>query len=112
MAPAPPPDPTRQQVDIGWVHGTLAALLTLAYFSLFLFTMTDSRKGPPTAQKLKRNVVYRVCGYTILSVSYKPIAEKIPSLHPVFWLDSLAVEAFGVSWLVKGETILKDKAHR
>jgi hypothetical protein len=35
----------------------------------------------------------------------KPLVER---LTPVFWLESVAVVAFGVSWLVKGETILKD----
>lgn len=29
--------------------------------------------------------------------------------HPVFWLETLALEAFGFSWLVKGETLWRDK---
>ena len=28
---------------------------------------------------------------------------------PIFWFESLALVAFGVSWLVKGEIILKDE---
>lgn len=28
---------------------------------------------------------------------------------PVFWLQSTALVAFGISWLVKGELFLKDK---
>lgn len=117
MAPAAPPKPTQQQVDIGWAHWTLAALLflTLAYFSLFLFTKTDPNRTP-TPRKLKRNIVYRVCGYTILAsillipaVTHTPIADKVQACHPVFWLESLAVEAFGIAWLTKGETILKDE---
>jgi len=28
---------------------------------------------------------------------------------PIFWLEGIAVIAFGVSWLTKGEAILKDK---
>lgn len=123
MAPAPDPMnpkiPTPEQVEIGKVHWTLAALLflTLAYFSLFLFTKTNKEPGSkPTPQKLKRNRVYRVCGIIILAaialipvVMYKPIADKVQALHPVFWLESLAVEAFAFAWLVKGETILKDE---
>lgn len=118
MAPAAPPKRTQQQVDIGWAHWTLAALLffTLAYFSLCLFTKTDPKKTP-TPQKLKRNIVYHVCGYTILAsillipvVTHTPIADRVQALHPVFWLESLAVEAFGISWLTKGETILKDES--
>ena len=30
----------------------------------------------------------------------------------VFWLEALAIVAFGVSWLVKGEAILKDRPGR
>jgi hypothetical protein len=116
---APEPSATPQQVDIGWVHWTFAALLflTLAYFSLCLFTKTDPNKTP-TPQKRNRNIVYRVCGYTILAsillipvVTHTPIADKLQACHPVFWLESFAVEAFGIAWLTKGETIriLNDK---
>jgi hypothetical protein len=28
---------------------------------------------------------------------------------PLFWLEAVAVFAFGVSWLTKGEVILADK---
>ena len=28
-----------------------------------------------------------------------------PLTQPVFWLESLAIWAFGISWLVKGEAI-------
>jgi len=108
---------TSQQKTIGMLHWTLAALLflTLAYFSLFLFTETNPEKKP-TDQKLQRNKVYRACGYTILGsillifVLTRPqIETHVESLTPVFWLESLAVVAFGVAWLIKGETILKDK---
>jgi hypothetical protein len=27
----------------------------------------------------------------------------------VFWLETAAIWAFGISWLVKGETLLRDK---
>jgi hypothetical protein len=30
-------------------------------------------------------------------------------LRPVFWLEALALWAFGASWFVKGETILQDR---
>ena len=36
-------------------------------------------------------------------------ANAVDSLAPIFWLESLAVVAFGVSWLTKGEAILKDE---
>ena len=30
------------------------------------------------------------------------------ALAPVYWLEAIAVVAFGISWLIKGEFILAD----
>jgi hypothetical protein len=101
---------------IGILHLVFAAcfLLTLAYFSLALFRKTDPTKTP-TPRKLQRNRVYTVCGYTILAcVVLAAIAgfvvtdPSVKKLDPIFWLESIAVIAFGMSWLTKGEAILKD----
>jgi hypothetical protein len=32
----------------------------------------------------------------------------LTAFNPVFWLETIAILAFGVSWLTKGEAILKD----
>lgn len=108
---------TSQDKLIGILHLSLAALLflTFAYFSIALFTKTAPDKKP-TCRKLQRNKVYLGCGYIILSciffmvvVAIPPIKTWVARLTPVFWLESVAVVFFGVSWLVKGETILKDQ---
>ncbi len=95
--------------------------LTLAYFSLFLFTKSDGEK---TRKKLQRNFVYKACGYVILlaialiglvglilylELLPEPTVRMVMSLDPLFWLESIAIVAFGVSWFVKGEAILKDE---
>ena len=109
--------PTSGHDLIGILHLTFAALLflTLAYFSLALFTKTNPDKKP-TPRKLHRNKVYRGCGYTILGciflmgvVALPPVKTLVERLTPVFWLESAAIVAFGFSWLTKGETILKDR---
>jgi hypothetical protein len=98
------------------LHRLLAALLflTFAYFCLMLFTKTDPNKTP-TRRKLQRNLVYRVCGYGILAcilviaiVQLPAVKPLVDRFDPVFWFESIAVIAFGVAWLTKGETILKD----
>ncbi len=99
-------------------HVVFATLLflTLIYFSLVLFPKTDPTKTP-TPQKLKRNRLYRICGYTMLVSITLVIPIKMPHgldslLHkyvPVFWLEGVAILAFGVSWLTKGEGILSDE---
>jgi hypothetical protein len=104
---------------IGYVHLAFAALffLTLIYFSLFLFTKTDPNKSP-SRRKLQRNKVYKACGYTmgicillIAIYSFLPdtMASLLEAYKPVYWLEALAVLAFGISWFTKGEAILKDK---
>jgi fumarate reductase subunit D len=98
------------------IHDISAALffLTLAYFSLMLFTKSSGR---PTPQKLQRNRVYRICGYTILAcIILLVVYAKVHFIHlalkdfkPVLILEIIAIWAFGFSWLTKGEFILKDK---
>ena len=86
--------------------------LTLAYFSLFLFTKSA---GSPTPQKRIRNAIYRLCGVGMLcciaaiGVYYAALVNtSLSALQPVFWLESLALWSFGISWFVKGETLFRD----
>ena len=102
---------------IGALHLLFAAgfFLTLAFFSLVLFRKTDPTRAP-TRGKLKRNAVYTLCGYTILVclafivvVAFLSSDSPVKRLDPVFWFEAAAIVAFGVSWLTKGEAILKDE---
>lgn len=108
---------TSHERIIGALHLFFAAcfLLTLAFFSLVLFRKTHADK-PPTPRKVQRNRIYTVCGYAIL-VCVALIAlvmlvfndSPIKRVDPVFWLEAAAIVAFGVSWLTKGEAILRDE---
>jgi hypothetical protein len=112
----PDHDPTHLQVMIGYVHYGFAAafFLTLAYFCLCLFRKTDPVK-PMTPRKIIRNRVYTACGYIILAciallAIYGAFLQNtsMAEVKPVFWLEAIAVIAFGASWLVKGEALLQD----
>ena len=89
------------------IHLVFAGILfgLLAVFSLFLFTQTGDQ--PPTPKKRSRNRVYRICGWVIVAalvaIGIAEIAKPPSAWHSLFWLESVAVVAFGVSWLVKGE---------
>ncbi len=92
-------------------------LLSLVYFALVLFPKTDP-SVPPTPEKLIRNKVYKTCGWIMLVCLlligiYSFFPDNLRSqldaaYHPEFWLESIAVVAFGVCWLVKGQAILQD----
>ena len=93
------------------VHGLFAALLflTLTYFSLVLFPITDQSSPAPRIRH--RNLVYRICGSTMLACIVLIAAInllKIGLPHAVFCLETILIEAFGFSWLIKGQAFLKD----
>jgi hypothetical protein len=104
------------QERVGTAHLTFASLLfiTLAYFCLFLFRTTAADRLV-TRKKLQRNMVYSVCGWAILISILLIIVCKllgqtylIGRLGAMFCFETTALLAFGIAWLVKGETILKD----
>lgn len=112
---APATSPTHGQKVIGIFHLVFAAsfFVILAYIALFLFT--KSAALDPTARKRQRNQVYRVCGGVIiacivllLSLLVVSVPAWIDALHPVYWLETVAVVAFGAAWIVKGELLLRD----
>ena len=110
-------DGTSENAYVYWAHIACAAglFLILAYFSICLFTKTHSSNGP-TAKKKWRNRIYVGCG-TVMLVCLALVALEdllvlsawFPIKPPVFWLETLMLWAFGFSWLVKGETLLKDE---
>jgi hypothetical protein len=109
---------TTEQMVVGYVHLTCAGLffLCMAYFLLALFTRTDPRVTP-TRQKRQRNLVYRVCGIAIVTCLVAMVATDFAlpphvknEIHPLLWLETIAIWAFSLSWLVKGQfLVLKDK---
>ncbi len=115
LFPTAPANPSPEARNIGYVHLTFAGSLfaVLAVIALWQFTKT----GPGTertAQKKKRDLVYRICGIVIavclvlVPIESLVIGAPIQRFQPLFWLEAVAVVAFGVAWLVKGEAILKD----
>lgn len=104
--------------DVSSVHYISAALLfgCFAWFCLKLFVKTSN---PETVNKRKqtRNTLYKTCGYIILAcIGIMGAYHFIGFVHnllnpykPVLVLETIALIAFGSSWVVKGEMILKDK---
>ena len=115
IAPAPPLELPWWHPYLGTIHFFCATALFGGFivFALFLFPKSRrSRKDMP-ADKKARNIVYYVCGLTMLVCM---ITAGIRSRHgkPIFWLESLALEAFAISWLVKGRAswTAKQVVHR
>jgi hypothetical protein len=124
VAVFPPVNPraaqySSMQVKMGFVHAGFAALmfLTLAYLCVFRF-----RKTAPgvvlTRRKRHRNRVYAACGVAIVvsmvGMTSLTLARILEGRHPsqwLFWLESLAMAAFGTAWLTKGGGLWRDNGH-
>ena len=115
--PTTPANPTSANAEtIGAIHLAFAGLLflTLAFFAIFLFTKSAPDR-PVTSRKKRRNAIFRLCGIVIIIcivltavvnvVLPKDLASTIAQYNHVFWLEAVAVVAFGISWLVKGKAL-------
>ena len=99
------------------MHFVFAVLLfsVFIFFSIYLFRKSDTAKGV-NKQKDKRNQVYFICGIimilciagiTLSMLAFEPASIKY---HLVFWFESIALIAFGISWVTKAEFLyLKDE---
>ena len=97
------------------IHLIASALffITLAVISIFLFTKSG---GLVTKEKLMRNKIYKACGYTMLFAilligifQLKIIYPHVREYKPTVSLETIALLAFGFSWLTKGQFLVKDK---
>jgi hypothetical protein len=111
-----PTSPTEHQDIIGNIHliSASAFFILLAGFSLFRFTLTEKEKHL-TKQKLNRNIIYRTCGVLMLAcllsilIYFRFFQSTTAHSNFVFWSETIALIAFGVSWLTKGGTLYPDK---
>ncbi len=109
--------PYKHEPAFGYIHTGAAVLffIVLAVYCLFLFTKHGA--AAPSPQKLNRNTVYKICGYTIIAMLLlmmlvyfsEPIAQLLAPIRPVLTFESIALWAFGIAWLTKGEAWMADK---
>ena len=108
---------TCREQHIAVIHGAAASLLflTLAVFCLVLFRMS-AENVTVTPRKLDRNRVYTICGCIILACMATALGLELrrhfqpagAAPAKIFVPETLALIAFGVAWLIKGELLLKD----
>jgi hypothetical protein len=118
FCPTFPPGPaTPIQHQLGTIHNYFAELffITLALMCLFLFRTTAANRRT-TRNKRRRNLVYTVCGAVMATSGIVDFVchrmRPIPQVGPfgsIFLCEMIALEAFGVAWLVKGRTLLGRK---
>ncbi len=115
--------------NTGWLTGLQSTihflagavfLLSLGYMSFKQFTKTDKTVQPQGSRKHQRDLLYHTCGIIIfaalalvalsdLSVHLNLLSQDFMTQYcVVFWMESVSVWAFGLSWIIKGEVLLKD----
>lgn len=115
LLPTPPDNPGAGYPIVGYLQFAFAALLflTLIFMAFFLFTKSVPNQ-PIGRKKRRRNRVYRACGIAmaltilliiILNVLPADLKSSIDAIKPLFWLETVMIVAFGISWLVKGEAL-------
>ncbi len=103
--------------SVNYIHYTAAALLfsSFAYFSLVLFTKTNPSKAMTQNKKIRNNI-YKTCGIIIVICIaiigvynlVDGLEETFAKYKPTLVFESVALFAFGTSWIAKGEMFLKD----
>jgi hypothetical protein len=86
------------------VHYVSAASLFVSFilFSLWLFPKSDQPPEYWSTDKRVRNAIYKTCGLIMIgAVIWAAIAGLMNKA--IFIQEAIAIEAFGVSWLAKGE---------
>lgn len=106
-----PTDPPGGMANPGWwneatggIHYGAAALLfgSFIYFCFRLFPKSDVPRKEQDMEKRVRNVLYLVCGGGMtVSLALAVIAGR--SGGSIFWQETIALELFALSWLVKGK---------
>ena len=102
------PQPSWWATPLRTVHYVSAVVLFLSFivFAMWLFRKSSFLRNEDRGlEKRWRNTVYLICGSSmILSVLWA--ASSLITDAPIFWPETIAIIAFAVSWLVKGEVDL------
>jgi hypothetical protein len=102
-------NPFRENFHFGAAGVFLCCLAVMAFF---LFTRSNVAKAKRSKAKKAKNVLYRFCAIVMVLAMLVVLAgvEKIGIInrdfyeakHLTFWMEVVAVEMFGIAWLVKG----------
>ncbi len=90
--------------------------LCLAFMSFIIFPRSEE-SGHDKNAKNRRKIIYRVCAVVmvvsiliiLLNYNDSDANSWYNRNQMTFWLEVIAVEAFGISWFIRGETLFKDK---
>jgi sterol desaturase/sphingolipid hydroxylase (fatty acid hydroxylase superfamily) len=87
----------------------VGAFFSLSFYLVY-FRFSAFTPQIPTRQKVMRNKIYTLCGAAMFAAFITiGILASMNKASSIFWPEAVAVIAFAAAWLVKGQTILKDR---
>jgi hypothetical protein len=101
------------------IIGALVFFVCLFIMECFRFTKTT---GVLTREKIIRNKIYTICGWiTLLGILLFVPIDSIPQIFHTKKIsvgpfgfgmigETISLWSFGISWLIKGEALIKDKS--
>ena len=98
-------EPTWWRPAISVVHYVAAVLLLVAFilFSIWLFRKSSiPKRHDRPLEKRRRDDVCLICGLMMI-VCVLWAASSLITDAPIFLPEAIAIVAFAISWLVKGE---------
>jgi hypothetical protein len=105
-APSPLPNPDWWTGTMGTIHLIAGACLfgSFVLFALFQFPISQTGEAPLPRDKQIRNWIYRGCGLAILACLAWAVIEMRTQgpQGSIFWPESIALELFAATWLLKG----------
>jgi len=103
------------------ISGTLHLIFSVSFFlilaliSIFLFRKSDKKKEDRGHKKNMRNRIYLICGIIMLAALLVLLvififvpAEIRDDYKLIFIGEVILLLSFGISWLTKGQALLKD----
>jgi hypothetical protein len=99
------PEPTWWSEPLRYIHYASAVVLFITFivFSVWLFRKSNiPKRSDRPLGKRRRDDVCLACGIAMIA-SVLWAGSSIFTKAPVFWAEAIAIVAFAISWLVKGE---------
>lgn len=101
---------------LGYLHfgSAVGFFIAMSYMSIKKFTKGEKPFSP---DKIKRNYIYKACGWTMLGVLAIAGVLFLCDVdeqwdHMVFWVEVAMLTPFGISWLVKGKGLVRLKIQK
>src|SRR5262245_15381653 len=90
------------------IYFVAAFFLIISYLTIFRFPKLS--QPLMTEQKKSRNKIYVACGIVMVIMLVAILILKAQATNrSIFWPETIAIVAFGIAWLTKGQLFLKDK---